>query len=250
MKKKSNDTDSEQNKKSSEDSDNSDSDETTSSGSESDESNKKDSSKEINDNIDPAKFFDVRELCHYKLIDNFFKKCKQENIDKMLDIINGKSDISLRILDWFVTKYSKKRIDCGVSKDSDMFDVRVSYKSQLKSYKKRYFDPFRRRRKFVYYFSNTKSINTTLGQLNFFKWAITNNIIEYVEKNLKQISKENNQSNREEKKKKKKRKEETVKKNSDKKPTRKKKTKTDKIKINPINIVDDGKSKTVLRFDD
>ena len=152
-------------------------------------------------NIDPVNFFTVKELCYYKTIDKFYKICSNENITKMIDIIDGKSNISLRILDWFVTKYSKKKIDCYTNKEAEIFDVRISYKSQLKSYKKRYFDPFRRRKKFVYYFNNTY-INTTLGQLNFFKWAFSNNILIYVDKNLKHISKEMNIANKEDKKKK------------------------------------------------
>ena len=31
-----------------------------------------------------------------------------DNMDKMLSIINGNSKISLRIVDWFATNYSKK----------------------------------------------------------------------------------------------------------------------------------------------
>jgi hypothetical protein len=154
--------------------------------------------------IDPVKFFTVKELCYYSMIDKFFKGCSSESTCNMIDIIEGRSNISLRILDWFVTKYSKKKIDYG-NKDTEIFDVRISYKSQLKSYKKRYFDPFRRRKKFIYYFNdgkNDNSISTTLGQLNFFKWAVANNVIGYVEKNLKHISKEMNSSNKEEKKKK------------------------------------------------
>lgn len=207
--------------------------------------------------INPKDFFTVKELCYYKKIDKFFTGCTKENIIKMIDIINGKSSISLRVLDWFVTKYSKKRIDCGVSKDTEVFDVRISYKSQLKSYKKRYFDPFRRKKdtRFRYYFNGGQTIITTLGQLNFFKWAFTNNIVVYVEKNLKQISKEMNLANKEDKKKK------TKKSKSSKKDKEKelKKTKTKKktlsedstgnIRINATKIVDDDEVQIVLKFD-
>ena len=31
-----------------------------------------------------------------------------DNLDKMLNIINGESKISLRIIDWFTTNYAKK----------------------------------------------------------------------------------------------------------------------------------------------
>lgn len=61
----------------------------------------------------------------------------------------------------------------------------------MKSYKKRYFDPFRRRKKFKYYFDREKTISlcTTIGQLNFFKWAFTNNVVEYVISNHNLINK-------------------------------------------------------------
>ena len=32
----------------------------------------------------------------------------QNNLEKMLSIINGESKISLRIVDWFATNYAKK----------------------------------------------------------------------------------------------------------------------------------------------
>ena len=204
--------------------------------------------------IDPVKFFTVKELCYYSMIDKFFKDCAQNNITNMIDIIEGKSDISLRILDWFVTKYSKKKIDYG-NKDTEIFDVRISYKSQLKSYKKRYFDPFRRRKKFVYYFKNNKSISTTLGQLNFFKWAVSNNVISYVEKNLKHISKEMNTDNKITKAKIKPKIE--VKKINDiivKKKQKEMKSDIDSdsikdIKINATKTTDNNEVKIVLKFD-
>ena len=33
---------------------------------------------------------------------------KDNNLDKILNIINGESKISLRLIDWFSTNYSKK----------------------------------------------------------------------------------------------------------------------------------------------
>ena len=148
--------------------------------------------------------FTKKETCYYKMIDKFFVDCTDNQIKQMLDIINKESEISLRILDWFVTRYSKKRVDIDLGID-DMFDVHISYKAQLKSYKKTYFDPFRRRKKFYYNYdktNNKKTVYTTLGQLNFFRWAISNNIIEYVEQNLSSLTKAMNASNKEDKKKK------------------------------------------------
>ena len=73
---------------------------------------------------------------------------------------------------------------------------RSSYKAQLKSFKKRYFDPFRRKKKFVYNFgTHNKDIITTLGQLNFFKWALENKVVDYIEENYETIEKDMNNRN-------------------------------------------------------
>ena len=211
-------------------------------------------------NINPVTFFSVKELCYYRLVKKFFSTCNTETISKMIDIVEGKSDMSLRVLDWFVTKYSKKRIDCGQSKDVDMFDVRISYKSQLKSFKKKYFDPFRRKKKFNYCFDNGQVMKTTLGQLNFFKWAFTNNIVFYVEKNLKQVIKEMKLSNKDVDKKNKTKKEikkPKKKESSDEKLVKQKKPKkineiednSSNIKINTSKINKDGEYHLTLVFD-
>lgn len=209
--------------------------------------------------IDPVTFFSVKELCYYRMVKKFFATCESERITQMIDIVEGKSDMSLRVLDWFVTKYSKKRIDCGQSKDADMFDVRISYKSQLKSYKKKYFDPFRRKKKFNYHFENGQIMKTTLGQLNFFKWAFSNNIVIYVDKNLKQVIKEMKLSNKEADKKNKVKKEPKKKKkeSSDERLTKTKKAKkiidndnnSGNIKINSTKINKDGEIHLTLVFD-
>lgn len=207
----------------------------------------------------PVIFFNQKELCHYKNIDKFFRDCykkNQDNITKMIDIIEGKSDISLRILDWFVTKYSKKRIS-GTNKNVDAFDVKISYKAQLKAYKKRYFDPFRRRKKFNYpccdegyiiYEDESKHIYTTLGQLNFFRWAFTHNIVSYVEENLHFVVAEMNIFNKDEKKKKLQQKENNIKKSITRKTLPE--PKENKININAIRSKDNDEIKFVLRFDD
>ena len=221
--------------------------------SESDDDNESDDALDI----DPITFFSIKERCYYRMINKFFKNSTSAEISKMINIVEGKSTMSLRILDWFVTKYSRKRIDCGPSKETEMFDVRISYKSQLKSYKKQYFDPFRRKKKFNYHFENGQTMKTTLGQLNFFKWAFSNNVIVYVEKNLKQISKEIKLSNKDLEKKKEKSKKEAKKKKTEsgKKPTKiKKSTNSDdsgsgNIKINTVKIVKDGEVQFTLIFD-
>jgi hypothetical protein len=151
-------------------------------------------------------FKSKKELMFYKMINNFFKQCRKEDIEKMVTIITKSEPISLRLLDWFITKYSKKTIGIEIGGEKQTFDVHISYKAQLRSFKKRQFDPFKRAepRKFNYYYDKNdkeKKVTTTLAQLNFFKWAITNGILIYVEKNLAQINKEMSNSNEDKKKK-------------------------------------------------
>ena len=120
---------------------------------------------------------------------------EQENIEKILPIITGKSCISLRILDYFVTNYSKT---FNVKIDSDVYSSSIyhDYKNKLKSYNKRFFDPFCRinkkntTNKIAFKYTDDQVIITTIGQLNFFRWAIRNNIIDYVMDNHEDINNE------------------------------------------------------------
>ena len=168
---------------------------------------------QIPKDFNPITFFtSQKQLCYFKMIDKYFKKCDQNLIDKMVKIINkDKTDgdcISLRVLEWVVTKCSRKNIDIKID-DKEYFSINIMYKAQLKSYKKTNFDPFRRDRKFLYNYDKSddkKQVITTLGQLNFFKWAISNNIIECVERHYETIIDSMNKYNKLDKIKKKKKK--------------------------------------------
>ena len=122
----------------------------------------------------------------------------KNNLDKLLNYLKI-DKISLRIIDWFVTNYSKKYDSMYEMYNDDgfrlnPFNVFHSYKSQLKSYSKKYFDPFCRRNRIDFKYTDIDSISTTIGQLNFFKWAISNNLIEYIKTNYKAIEKDMNDS--------------------------------------------------------
>ena len=133
-----------------------------------------------------------KEIWHYKMLEKFFLNCDMTTIQKMVDIINGNHLVSLRFMDWFVTRYCylyKKSITVNnIFCNQNNFNINISYKAQLKSFTKKYFDPFKRKKKFVYSIDKYNiSFLTTLGQLNFFRWAITNDIISYTETNYKTI---------------------------------------------------------------
>ena len=70
----------------------------------------------------------------------FYKK--DSNMNKILPIVTGNSEISLRVLDYFVTNYSKVN-ETKIMLDKDIYlNVFQDYKNKLKSYNKRFFDPF------------------------------------------------------------------------------------------------------------
>ena len=110
-----------------------------------------------------------------------------QNISKIKTIVNGESKVSLRIIDWFVTSYAARHSSSFVL-DGARVIVFHEYKAMLKSYSKAAFDPFCRRARI---FVDTELgecvlgpaggsvIETTNGQLNFFRWAISRGILVY-----------------------------------------------------------------------
>jgi predicted glutamine amidotransferase len=126
---------------------------------------------------------------------HFFNK--KDHIDELLPVIEGTSKISLRILDWFVTNYSKKFNTTYVIENKKVqknFTVYIAYKSQLKGYQKKQFDPFCRRERIRFIVHGGKEVITTVGQLNFFRWAIENKILRYINDHYVDIEKDMNES--------------------------------------------------------
>ena len=133
-----------------------------------------------------------RETLLMKPIKKFFYE--KDNIDIFFNILKGDSEDSLRLYEWFVVNYSKKYDIRYNIKDNEginnEFVVHLNYKSQLQSYSKKYFDAFcRTKRIFISNYNGIKE-ETTIGQLNFFKWAISNKIIEYIKKHRDDINKD------------------------------------------------------------
>lgn len=104
-------------------------------------------------------------------------------IEQIKSIIDQNSVISLRILDWFITNYSKKHRTI-ITNNKRSIDVYQNYKLQLKSFSKRQFDPFCRKNKIIFYYNDDDYIETSCGQLCFFRWCFENNILNYVKDNL------------------------------------------------------------------
>lgn len=143
----------------------------------------------------------------------FYNKNTEYKIT-LKNIINGNHKLSLRIIEWLVTHYSKsnniyywidenKNIYSDYPEDSYPDDSKEykknirkinlyqDYRAQLKSYSKFNFDSFRRHHRITFFINNERTdyIETTVGQLNFFRWIFNNNIITYAINNYDNIYK-------------------------------------------------------------
>jgi len=109
----------------------------------------------------------------------------KDYINDIKSIVDQNNIISLRILDWFITNYSKKNQVII----NDNFNVYQNYKLMLKSFSKTSFDPFCRKNKIVFYYGDNDNdyIETSCGQLCFFRWCFQNKILDYVRSNLNVI---------------------------------------------------------------
>lgn len=120
---------------------------------------------------------------------------EDNNLETMLTIINGESPISLRIIDWFATNYAKKFFTVYEVGANRRFKVYVDYKLKLKAYSKRRFDPFCRWDRITIPYSGGTFIQTTIGQLNFFKWALENGVVAYIGEHYSAIEDDMNARN-------------------------------------------------------
>ena len=134
-----------------------------------------------------------------------FFTSNENNLKILLNtVVFRKDTIALRLLEWFVTNYTKKNnITYIINRPQkttikfkpEIFNVHTSYLRQTNGFTKKHFDPFCRSDEDLIDLEYSDSITgkkttfqTSLGQLNFFRWAIKNLVIDYVEKNKKIIN--------------------------------------------------------------
>lgn len=112
-----------------------------------------------------------------------------ENAQILIDILEHKKGVSLRTLESFITVRSKNENITYTTKSGKNFVVHVAYKSSLVGYSKKLFDPFCRTERIQFKIGD-RDITTTVAQLNFIKWCINNDVIDYLlkSKNTKQNS--------------------------------------------------------------
>ena len=145
--------------------------------------------------------------CHSLLLTsltNYYQK--HPHFRKILyEVVEGLSPLSLRVIDWFVTHYARTNpVLYWIDETTDTlvenypanggahlrkFNLYLDYRAQMKSYTKVYLDPFRRHERITFVLETTplKSMETTVGQLNFFRWALQNHVVDYIMQHLTEI---------------------------------------------------------------
>lgn len=107
-------------------------------------------------------------------------------VEKFIQIVERNNGLSLRVIDWLVTNYSKTTSivieDNGVPRD-----LYRDYHKYLSAYNKKNMDPFARRKKISVVIFGNKTRRSTVGQLNFFRWFLGNNLVGYLETNKETI---------------------------------------------------------------
>jgi len=126
--------------------------------------------------------------CKQELIVSSLQRFYSGHPDKLeiIGLLDGTSEMSLRLIDWFVTNYAKQHSTSYILNGQE-FLVYTNYKSQLKAYSKKLFDPFCRRERIMFQIVDTPAFMTTVGKLNFFRWAIEKGVLNYITLNSAKI---------------------------------------------------------------
>jgi hypothetical protein len=136
--------------------------------------------------------------CKQELIVNSLQRfyVARDDKEEVLKLLEGTSEISLRLIDWFVTNYAKQH-NISYILNNQEFLVYTNYKSQLKAYSKKLFDPFCRRERIMFQIQGYPMFQTTVGKLNFFRWALEKGVLNYIKMNLAKIEAAMNTSSKE-----------------------------------------------------
>lgn len=85
---------------------------------------------------------------------------------------------SLRVLDWLTVNYAKKNKLATRMSNGQVFNVYQGYRVALQHYRRRLFDPFRRRLRLTVEHPNGDLVSTP-GQLQFLAWAHVHGVLQY-----------------------------------------------------------------------
>jgi hypothetical protein len=119
--------------------------------------------------------------------------------DVLLPLITQTSPVSLRALDWAVVNWSKKHnVVCSSTVPGQTTNIHHAYRGALAYWKRRLFDPFRRRDRITLN-ARGEAYETTLGQANFAFFTYESGILAYVIGHIDDIEEDMNRVSRQQK---------------------------------------------------
>lgn len=118
-------------------------------------------------------------------ISGFFNEAVLNRL--LLPVATQEYAISLRLLDYTMTNWAKKTrvmVVMNTCRGKIPWNLFSLYKDWLRFYRRRGFDPFRRRERIFFHQTledgEKKTLDTTVAQLNFLRWADMYGILDYV----------------------------------------------------------------------
>lgn len=120
--------------------------------------------------------------------------------DVLEPLLTRSSPVSLRALDWTVVNWSKQHnVVCSSMTPGQMTNIHYAYRSTLSYWKRRLFDPFRRRAR-IQVTIGSNVYDTTLGQANFALWTYQTGVLSYVLSHIELIEADMNRVSKRHKK--------------------------------------------------
>ncbi len=103
-------------------------------------------------------------------------------VQRFMDVVKHKDGLSLRIIDWLITNFSKK-VSVSIETQGLPGDLHRDYHKNLSAHNKKNFDPFARRQRICVLVFGKEKRFSTIGQLNFFRWFLQKNLCGFLLEN-------------------------------------------------------------------
>lgn len=113
---------------------------------------------------------------------------EESRVRTFSDIVNHRNGLSLRIIDWLITNFSKA-FSVAIESDGLPRNLCKDYHKNLTAHNKKNFDPFARRRRINIVLFGAEHRVSTIGQLNFFRWFLSKDLVEFLIQNKAVIEK-------------------------------------------------------------
>jgi len=113
---------------------------------------------------------------------------EESRVQTFSDIVHHKNGLSLRIIDWLITNFTKS-FSVAIESDGLPRNLHRDYHKNLSAHNKKNFDPFARRRRIHIVLFGKEERVSTIGQLNFFRWFLSKNLVGFLLENKTVIEK-------------------------------------------------------------